>query len=521
MKIYKLNTKLLLLGMSTAVLTSCTDDYLDYNTNPIEPTNLNADAYGVRSALKTMESNVLPLDQNTFQFTDCLLGGTWGGYFADSNNGFNNRSFAVYNPQDDWIKPLMQSTMASIFPNHQQIRTLTNDPVLYSVSDVIKVIAMLRVTDTYGPIPYSQVGVNGKITSAYDSQQQVYNKMFDELDAAIAVLTKNRTNNFTPKADLIFDGKTENWAKLANSLKLRMAIRISNVDPETAKKKAEEVMANEVGPMKSNDDNAFIKVNNNPLHVVMYQYNNGDSHISADILSYMNGYQDPRRSSYFTLSTFKTVANDYIGLRSGVELPAGETIKQYSNINVKQDSKLMWMNAAETAFLCAEGALRGWNMGGTAESFYNKGIQLSFEQWGVLGADVYAQNSTKTPAVHKDPVNSLFSYNGAVSDITIKWDASADMQKNLERIITQKWIANFPLGLEAWAEYRRTGFPKLLEVISNKSNGKVESSRMARRLNYPQIEYDENGENLNTAISNYLKGPDTMGTDVWWAKKNN
>lgn len=521
MKRYKLNTKLLLLGISTTVLSSCTDNYLDYNTNPNEPTDLNADAYGVRSALKTMESNVIPLDVNTFQFTDCLLGGTWGGYLADSNVGFNNRSFAVYSPQDDWIKPLLQSTMASIFPNHLQVRALTNDPVLYSVSDVIKVIAMLRVTDTYGPIPYSQVGKNGKLTSPYDSQQQVYNTMFDELDAAIAILTKNRTNNFTAKADLVFDGKTEKWAKLANSLKLRMAIRIANVDPDKAKKKAEEVMASEVGPMTSNDDNAFIKVNSNPFHVVMYQYNNGDSHISADVLSYMNGYQDPRRSNYFTVSTFTNVKNDFVGLRSGVELPAGESVKQYSNMNVKQDSKLMWMNAAETAFLCAEGALRGWSMGSSAEALYNKGIALSFDQWGALGSDIYSKNDTRTPAVHKDPVNSSFSYNGTTSSITIKWDSSADFQKNLERIITQKWIANFPLGLEAWAEYRRTGYPKLLEVISNKSNGRVESQRMARRLNYPQIEYDENGENLNNAISNYLKGPDTMGTDVWWAKKNN
>ena len=521
MKIKQSIFKITLLGMTMGIASSCTDNYLEYNTNPYEPTDLGADAYGVRSTLKAMQSGVLPLDVNTFQFTDCLLGGTWGGYLADSNNGFNHRSFAVYNPQDGWIKPLMQETMTSIFPNLMIIENLTNDEVLLSVSNVVKVIGMLRVTDTYGPIPYSEVGKDGKLTAKYDSQQEVYAKMFEELDDAIAKLTKNRTNNFNATADLVFGGKTEKWAKLANSLKLRMAIRIANVDPTTAKKKAEEVMASEVGPMNANDDNAFITVNNNPLNVVMYQYNNGDSHISADILSYMNGYADPRRAKYFTRSTFTTVTNDYIGLRSGVELPAGETIKQYSNMNIQADSKLMWMNAAETAFLCAEGALRGWAMGGTAESYYNKGITLSFEQWGAQGADTYAQNAVKTPAVHKDPVNTSFSYNGVPSAITIKWDNSADFEKNLERIITQKWIANFPLGLEAWAEFRRTGYPKLMEVIENGSNGKVESTRMARRLNYPQIEYDENGENLKKAITDYLKGPDTMGTDVWWAKRSN
>lgn len=521
MKINTSHIRVLVLGLATTAMSACTDNYLDYNTNPYEPSDLDADAYGVRSALKTMENAVIPSNPNTFQFTDCLLGGTWGGYLADSNNGFNGRSFAIYNPQDDWVKPLMQQTMTGIFPNYLLIDNMTEDPVFRSVADVIKVIAMLRVTDTYGPIPYNEVGKDGKLTAPYNSQQEVYNKMFEELDAAIAVLTKNKTNNFTYKADLIFAGKTEKWAKLANSLKLRMAIRIANVDPETAKTKAEEVMASEVGPMTSNDDNAFITVQNNPLHVVMYQWNNGDSQISADILSYMNGYQDPRREKYFTVSRFTSATNGFVGLRSGVELPAGETIKQYSNINIKSNSPLMWMNAAETAFLRAEGALRGWNMGGTAESLYNRGIALSFEQWGAEKADAYAQNSTRTPAVHKDPVNTSFSYNGATSDITVKWEESAEFEKNLERIITQKWIANFPLGLEAWAEYRRTGYPKLMEVIVNGSNGKVETARMARRLNYPQIEYDENRENLNIAITNYLKGPDTMGTDVWWAKKNN
>ncbi|NCC09697.1 MAG: SusD/RagB family nutrient-binding outer membrane lipoprotein [Bacteroidia bacterium] len=513
--------KLLLLGTVTGLSVSCTDNFLDYNTNPYEPTNLDPDGYGVSSALKMMESAVLPLDVNTFQFTDCLLGGTWGGYLADSNNGFNNRSFAIYSPQDDWVEPLMKQTMSATFPNITTIQALTDNEVLLSVANVIKVIAMQRVTDTYGPIPYSEVGKDGNITAVYDTQKKVYEKMFQEVDAAIEVLSKNRTNNFTPKADIVFGGKTEKWAKLANSLKLRMAVRIANVEPELAKQKAEEVMKNEIGPMSSNDDNAFITVTNNPLYVVMYEYNKGDSHIGADITSYMNGYEDPRREKYFTLSTFKNVTNGFIGLRSGVELPAGETIKQYTNINIKVDSKMMWMNAAETAFLRAEGALRGWSMGGTAESLYNQGIALSFGQWGAEGAETYAQDATKTPAVHKDPVNSSFSYNGMTSTITVKWDETADFEKNLERIITQKWIANFPLGLEAWAEYRRTGYPKLMEVVMNGSNGKVESSRMARRLNYPEVEYKENGENLKKALTDYLKGPDTMGTDVWWAKKNN
>ena len=122
------------------------------------------------------------------------------------------------------------------------------------------------------------------------------------------------------------------------------------------------------------------------------------------------------------------------------------------------------MNAAEVAFLKAEGALRGWTMGATAKQLYEDGVKLSFEQHNADGVDAYLADNTSTPALYKDPVNPAFSYAGTAPTITVKWDDSAEFEVNLERIITQKWIANFPLGLEAWAEYRRTGYPLLMPV---------------------------------------------------------
>jgi hypothetical protein len=291
----------------------------------------------------------------------------------------------------------------------------------------------------------------------------------------------------------------------------------------------EDAVSGEVGTMSDNSDNAFMTVSGtNPFEVIMYEYNNGDSRVCADITSYMNGYNDPRRSAYFTESTFDIAeSNGYIGLRTGVQIPGGNTVKQYSNMVVKTDSKVLWMNAAETAFLKAEGALRGWTMGlpevsasSAAEGFYRRGIELSFGQWGVSGADEYAEDNKNTPQLYTDPVNPGFSYTGTPASITIKWDSSADFETNLERIITQKWIADFPLGLEAWAEYRRTGYPRLMKAQMNISGGKVSTERMARRLPYPQLEREDNTENYDYAVANLLKGPDNMGTDVWWAKKD-
>lgn len=505
---------------------ACTSEFEDFNTNPYaaDHEQMEYDGFAPRAALISMEGYVIPLDVNLFQFTDCLLGGSYGGYISDSNNGFNAGKFSTYNPQEHWLRAPFNDVIPRIFINLKDVRESTKDPVLLAVADVVKVAAISRITDIYGPIPYSKLGVDGKLAAPYDSQKEVYMKMFEELDNAISTLTKHSTEDFNSNADRVFGGKVIKWVKFANSLKLRMAMRIVYADANIAQKKAEEAVNHEIGVMSSNNDNAFIPVNSkNPFRVIMYEYNGGDSRISSDITSYMNGYKDPRRSKYFTVSTFEGAdKNGFIGLRNGIQIPSGGIAHSYSNMVVSEDSKLMWMNAAETAFLKAEGAIRGWNMGpveggvtDAAEGFYNKGIALSFDQWGVAAeAQAYMNNALNVPEVYKDPMGT-FSYNGTTSNVTIKWSATEGFERKLERIITQKWIANFPLGLEAWAEYRRTGYPKLMEVVDNKSGGIVNSSQMARRLPFPTDEYNLNGANMPGALK-VLNGTDNMATHVWW-----
>ena len=114
------------------------------------------------------------------------------------------------------------------------------------------------------------------------------------------------------------------------------------------------------------------------------------------------------------------------------------------------------MTAAEGFFLRAEGALRGWNMGGTARAFYEAGIRASFNENGVSGEDAFISNSTLKPTRYVDRTGGNNAVN-APSDITIAWNDEADLETNLERIITQKWIAMYPDGCEGWAEFRRTG----------------------------------------------------------------
>lgn len=521
----KTNKSIIYLFICTLLFgfSACTNHFEEYNRNAEDADPQTP--YLINASLLSMGDYIVPTDAGMNQFVECLMGGSWGGYLADSNDGFNGKNYSTYTPEAHWVQVTFNDIIPNTFRRHGDVYKAAKDkPVQLAIADILKVYAISKVTDTYGPIPYSKIGEGGALVAPYDSQESVYTQFFTELDAAIESLSENETLDFSPKADNVYNGKVVQWIKLANSLKLRLAMRIADVNPTLAKEKAQEAVSHRIGIIASNADNAMKPAPvKNPFVTIMYEWNDGDSRISADITSYMNGYKDPRRANYFTESKFTsaTITNGFHGLRSGIQIPGGGIVRQYSNMNVKAETKLVWMTAAEVSFLRAEGALRGWNMGGgTAESFYNEGISLSFDQWGAGDAAEYLANATNKPEGYKDPLGA-FSYTGTTSNITIKWGSGGDsFDKNLERIITQKWIANFPQGVEAWSEFRRTGYPKLMEVMRNNSGGKVDSKRMARRLSYPESEYTNNRANLNDAISQHLKGADDLGTDVWWAKKN-
>ena len=511
------------------MLVGCTGNYLSINTNPYEVSKEQTltDGYAIGAAITALCGTVVSTDVNTAQFTDCLLGGPMGGYY--STTGAFEKTIDNYNPTDDWTRVFMASDriIPTLYSNLVELQNITDDPVTVSIAKIIKVLAMLRVTDTYGPIPYTQIGQEGKITVAYDSQEAVYDAMFAELDEVIKTLTENKLSAISQNADPVYDGTAVKWCKFANSIKLRMAMRIVYADQAKAKKYAEEAVNHEIGVFTSNADNAALRTvafgdKGNPLYTAI-KYNQptgcntgGDTHAAADIICYMNGYNDPRRPVYFIPSEFEGV--EYVGIRIRVEKPALNSVgRKYSGVNISPSDPLVWMNAAEVAFLRAEADLFGFEVGGNAGDFYNEGVRLSFEQHNASGYDAYIMDDTSRPSSYEDPAG-LNSYSSLLSQITIKWDDAATFEQKQERIITQKWIANFNNGNEAWADYRRTNYPNLMPAsdAGNKSDGIVSSQFGARRMKYPLAEYTNNGENVNAAVSNYLGGPDRMSTRLWW-----
>ncbi|MCD8072805.1 MAG: SusD/RagB family nutrient-binding outer membrane lipoprotein, partial [Alistipes sp.] len=228
---------------------------------------------------------------------------------------------------------------------------------------------------------------------------------------------------------------------------------------------------------------------------------------------YMNGYSDPRLPYYFVANN----AGNYSGIRGGLPASANKSDfinGDYSEINTDLHEDVVWMKASETYFLLAEGALNGWSMGGTAEDFYQAGIRLSFEENGAAGADAYIANSTAVPAGYIDPLNK-YSVTTPPSTVTIAWNNGDGDDLKREKIITQKYIAMFPNGQEAWTEHRRTGYPKVILPVNNE-NSSVADDTIIRRLMYPEDEYNTNRDRIDAAVPALLGGADNCGTRLWW-----
>ena len=165
----------------------------------------------------------------------------------------------------------------------------------------------------------------------------------------------------------------------------------------------------------------------------------------------MNGYKDPRMEKMFLAND----VGDYVGIRIGIDVTSkSQAVSKYSNMIVASDTPYLWFNAAEATFLRAEYELR-WGSEETARSLYEAAVRLSFEERGASGADAYLAQTDVKPAPYTDPVGNYSAM--AQSDIGIPWvDGAENFERNLERIIVQKWIAIFPLGVAAWSEHRRT-----------------------------------------------------------------
>lgn len=493
---------------------SCIDKFEEYNTNQFQIHDADP-----ATLMKSMIETIVNIQQNDSQMQDQMVG-QLGGYLVCANT-WSGTNFGTFNQSDAWNANPWNTNFEKIYGNFFRIQEATKSSGhYYAFACMVRAITMLRVADCYGPMPYSKVK-KGNFYVTYDTEKQVYENILADFENAANILYNyhRESNGNTPLGsnDPVFSGNYSNWAKLANSMRLRVAIRISAAYPDIAKENAEAAVSNEAGLIEANNDNAMMDcgTQSNPYQLAAVSW--GDLRINANIVDYMTGYKDPRMSKYFNFSTFAGHTKEYAGMRSGEANFDKSAVAGYSTPAFSAKSKLMVFCAAETAFLRAEAKLKNWQVGDkTAKDYYEDGIKLSMEQYGLTIPETYLTSDAKPIGHANDPRGNSYNYS-LTQAVTVGWGSNEE--ENLQRIITQKWIANYPLGIEAWAEYRRTGYPELYPCINNLSDCGVDSKRGMRRLSFPYTEVQNNATNYAQGIS-YLSGADNEATDLDWAKKN-
>ncbi len=492
----------------------CTEDFVEINTDKTKLTSIDQSTIG--SAFANAEWQTF----GSYQIFQNLFADLYAQYFTTITPNFpSDRHVQV----ERWIDASYRNFSTNPVPSILEVIDLTEelgDNVGNAVARIWKVYMFHRVTDYFGPIPYSQLGSTESFIS-YDDQETIYMDFFDELDAAIAVLESNPQGNAFGTNDLIYAGNAAQWLKFANTLRLRLALRISSVNATKAQEEAEKAIAS--GVMTDNTDNAFVAVNSGSFNQLNQITAWNEFRMSSNMESLLKGYNDPRISSFFApiVTDPETgeapVTPTFEGARNGLKqsdlaLPENKaaTLSNVADIFLPPSQNINPKNVmycAEAYFLRAEGALNSWNMGGTAEDLYNMGIEKSLQQWGTVDATAIQNyiDGTSLPIATNDFVSTP-----PVTDIPVQYDPA----NALEQIHTQKWLALYPDGWEAWAEMRRTGFPKQYDRISS-DNPDAPADQLMRRLKFVTGEYTNNIGAMDEAVQ-LLGGPDKGMTRLWW-----
>ena len=477
----------------------------------------------------------------TVPHKDFMYGALTSSY--DVSAEFNGGPLGAYTMAKNAFMPVLHHPMIDSIPEIKAVVLL-----FYNLS-------AQENADLSGPFTYFEDKMNSPEPSTYTPVDSIYDDIVKNLDNITACLKyfENKPEWYQTKIQEILSGfdLTRSWdsgdysmrpyIRLANSLKLRMAMHIVKVAPEKAQKWAEEAVASGVIE-EFNDQMGFFQQWDAIGHPLVKIQNWGDIRLSASFESLLMSLNHPYTKTLFKPNNSPIVnrvnnetleANTRIcGIRSGVYVGTGQDYSEnqyqaYStfDVEVMSESPLYLIKWAEVDFLRAEGALRGWEMGGTAQEFYERGIRNAdlLEPWAAdFVSDLYANHvedylaqTTPVEYTNIDPIGDGEPWE-SVTKIGVTWNEGDDNEVKLEKIITQKYLALFPLSTEAWAELRRTGYPKLFPVQNTEDgDGSIKDGDMIRRI--PWVPTDPAGkEMVNKSGIPALGGPDKQATRLWW-----
>lgn len=501
--------------LSAQIFSGCDRGFDNVNTNKVDPTSLDPTFVMNKAIISTTYlDGVSTLGMLCYNFGIVQQIITpYGSSLSGGNyNQFNNANTPLV-----WVN-FYRNVIKQIVAVVNQTK---DDPMkanTYHAARIWKAYSFMILTDTYGDIPYFDAGkgyIEEIIRPKYDTQEVIYKDILKELEEASASLDVSKDPVTT---DILYGGNVARWKKLGYSLMLRAGMRLTKVDPATAKAYVTKAVAG--GLFESNSDNSVIRhtaIWNNYIANHLAAREKTNFYLAAPFVNYLKDSNDPR------LAVF---AVRYVGAKGGPEqtsaratsdpkvqigMPMGYndvtintvlaqnnvvSLWDFSQVNLttvlKLDAPEFHVTYAENQLLLAEAAFRGWVSGEPAD-YFAKGIRANLEQMA---------SYDPSAAIKEDAIQAYLKAHPLGAG------------KELEEINTQYWVATFLDGTESFANFRRSGFPALKK---NPYPGSEIKEDFIRRLPYPDSEIIVNLQNVNDAIAR--QGPNDLNTRIWWDKK--
>ncbi len=500
---------------ASVLLASCNwDDFGDLNVNPNEATTPKT------SMLLT--NSIIPMGGGIIATQGALYAQYLSNKQYTSGDNYQTITFATDGLYNGPLMDLQKIIEMNTETPDAVVADGYNDNQI-AIANILKAYYYLYMTDRWGDLPFSEAlqGAS-KLRPVYDSQEDIYAGCFQILKDAVAMINTGTPQSGIAKVngDALFDGDMDMWIKFANTIRLKAALRLSKVAPAIAAAEFSDAYGDGVIALDNSENIAYqyqaIQVYENPYYNSFVTSGRRDWVIADPFMNIMqiDTYASPHRGMYSDGHPYKTqtgllnvvadprlpvyanpiqgTTDTFIGMPYGLtegqagSIPAVQT-SFMGNAFREQTTPAYIFTSAEVAFILAEGRLNNWITDGTVQEFYEDGIAASLAQHGVsAGYATYITNDI----VAFDPANAQ------------------------RQIIEQKWIATYPNGYEAWAEWRRTGFPELAAP----DGAMTPNLQIPRRQAYGTNEANLNSENHKAALVNQGFAADDLTGRVWWDK---
>lgn len=507
--------KLSILVLSLGSLLGCTGDFEKINVNPNTPSAVPIDYLLGESQLFVASSASSPTEKTwrtNFGYAACLVQhmssvdatfykGSFYTFLGEVNSAFFDNSYS------NSIKSLVNLIdIAQADPKNVNV---------LSMARILKVMEFSRLTDIYGDVPYNEAGkgfITNTFSPQYDAQQEIYMDLLKELDESIAAFNASA---YIPKtADYIYSGDLEKWKRAARSLMLRLAMRMQKADAANAQLWAKKAI--DGGLITSNAESIAIRfdntgavINSNPNSWILgpsgqniTNINNAGVQWGKTLIDLMKARKDPRLPVIAMLKNGDRTVEKQRGLPNATDATGLNALEEKSLDNYSRPATntmslanpWLYLTYAETQLLKAEAIERGWATG-SAQASFEAGQAAGLNQLSVMGGTITAAEVSAYAAANPYP-------------------ASGALTAKLNAIHTEIYLITASVfnHIEAWANWRRTGYPVLTPVnyVGNDTNGQI-----PRRRRYPLTEAGVN-PNVQNAITR--QGPDVFMTRVWWDK---